>query len=450
LDQLISEESQSLFKSGDLRGAISAYRRLLRFEKDRFERARIYLELTRIYRIMVRMKNARLELLRAFACVGLRVPKNSLTSFVLSFFYRHNHLDPDFTKQSKVDQLSMLAILYEELGLSAYYLRQKLVLLQSIVLSRKPCDEAGISRPQLNWYGGSACVMALIGMRKFSLKLIKRCHRISEELKSPRDLGKALIWKALLYDYNGMPIRSAEMFRHCLDVYGHDLDPFDLRLAALTLSTNYFSRGHFEDALYPLKKMKTWNPCFNFVGKKVSWMDASFWYSLGPSVMLNKEEGVGTILSSFRSILSSDKDDKWLIAQYLGHLLTVERKISLPGFDLEEIVRRFRILEMKASETHFEASFYWISQAYLSFDHARKDPRHVEKFKASLANLKRTPPHPTNQSHYAVLRAGLALITKDIDGFHFWKEKGTELAQKIDNRWALNELQVMRELFNEK
>lgn len=446
-----AEKANQFYKLGELRKAISEYRQALRFEKNQFERSKIYLELTRIYRIMVRMKNARLELMRAFEALGLEWPKNTIYSLVKAYIEKNRlpNLHPNFIQQDKNARVLLLAELYEELGLSAYYLRQNFILIQSTIKSKSICHLLGPSRPLLNWYGGTACVMSLIGFEKKSLEFIKKCHEISEVLNDPKDEGKVLIWKALLYDYNGYPVRSAELFKKCLDDFGSKLDPFDLRLCTVTLSTNYFCRGHFQNALDTLNKLEICNPCFKRKQEK-DFIDIVAWYSVGPSLMLGKNIDIEKIVQNFRSIMSTDKDEKWLLTQFLGHLLTAKRKVGLKFHDMEDLVKRFEILEMTPKKAHFETIFYWIAEAYLRFDQALANRSFIPKFKKSLKSLAKTPRHPTNLSHYAVLKTGLALLENHKKEFIYWSQKAADESRIINNQWALQELSKIKELSHDK
>lgn len=442
--------AHEFYKKGELRKSISQYRLALRFEKDHFERSLIYLELTRIYRILVRMKNARLELMRAFEALGLEWPRNTLYALIKSYLRRNQqaHLHPDCMKRSQQEQSQLLAQLYEELGLSAYYLRQNFILLQATVKSKRICHELGPSMPLLNWYGGTACIMSLSGFEKKSLKLIEKCHEISEILKGPKEHGKVLVWKALLNDYNGYPVRSAEIFHRCIEEFGTDLEPFDLRLCSVTLSTNYFCRGHYQKAIDALNRLQECNPCFQ-QKSEIDNADLAAWYSLGPSIMLEHNVNIEKIIQNFRSILSTDKDEKWLLTQFIGHLLIVKRRAGLNSYNVEDLVRRFEILGMSPTQTHFEASFYWIAEAYLRFDQAQSDITQIKKFKRSLENLAKNPVHPTHKSHYSVLRAGLAQLENKKNNFIFWSQKAANEARIIDNLWALVELKKMKGSFHD-
>jgi len=434
--------AEEFFRQGKVRPAITQYRKALRFEGDAYQRARAYLELARIYRISVRMKNARLELMRCFAEAGLNWPRNSWTSLVSSW------LNPDpmprphpgFAQQSRDTKIRFIAELYEEVGLSAYYLRHIPTLLQAIIRVEDICQELGPSRALINWYGGAACIWSLLGFRKKSLGLIQQCHEVSTQLPYPFNLGKALIWKALLNDYHGQPMRSAELFEECLNEYGADLYPFDLRLAAVTLSINYLTRGHYEKALSALSRLTELYPYFRTQQADDWSFDSVAWYTLAPKVMLGQMENVDKMAQAFRCLLSVDKDEKWLLTQFLGHLLIAARQTGMAAGKAEDLISRFEVLGMSAQRTHLETAFYWIAAAYIRFDFAMNDQAALQRFRASLKMLGKTPEHPTSRAHYEVLRAGLAWLQGRKRAYLRWSGKAADKARLHDNRWALVEL----------
>jgi len=430
------------FRQGKVPLAISQFRTALRFEADAYERAKAYLELARIYRIAVRMKNARLELMRSFEAAGLAWPRNSWASVLASCFHPEpmNKPHPDFERQTRDTKIRFVAELYEEVGLSAYYLRHIPTLLQAIIRVKGICMELGPSRVLLNWYGGAACVCSLIGLRKRSLQLIRHCHDVSTQLSCRTDAGKALVWKALLYDYHGLPVRSAELFEECLREYGADLYPFDLRLAAVTLSVNYLSRGHYEKALSAMSRLTELYPYFKTQEADDWSFDSAAWYTLAPKVMLGQMEDIDKMANAFRSILSVDKDEKWLLTQFLGHLLIAGRQTGMEACKAEDLISRFEVLGMSARSTHLETSFYWIAAAYIRFDFAANDKAALPCFRASLKKLGQVPDHPTPRAHYDVLKAGLAWMEGRGHAYRKWSARAAEKARLHDNAWVFVEL----------
>ncbi len=435
-----------LFRQGEVRLSITQYRKGLRFEIDPLERAKAYLELARIYRISVRMKNARLELTRAFAELGLQWPKNNWTSLLASIVDPEplRARCPSFELQERKAKIRLVAELYEELGLSAYYLRQIPTLLQSILRIRGICQELGPSASLLNWYGGAACIASLLGLRARSLRWIGRCLEVSTQLTEPVDQGKALIWHALLQDYDGHPVRSAELFEQCLARYGADLYPFDLRMTAVTLSINYLARGHYEQALVAMKTLTERYAYFRAQGDDDWRFDSAAWYTLAPKVMLGQMDDVEKMAHAFRSILTVDKDEKWLLAHYLGQLLIAGRKTGLEAGQVEDLISRFEVLDMSARGTHMETAFYWIAAAYSRFDLAVNDRAALPRFRVSLKKLGQTPRHPTARAHFDVLTSALAWLDGRQRVYTRSMERATQTAKLHDNRWALTELNQLQ------
>jgi len=456
---MLSDKVKELYQSGEIGEAITRYRYALRFENDAFERAKIYLDLARIYRIRVRMKNAHLELRRAFETLQLLWPENTWRSVLHSCLTQNSwpKVHPDFERRPLDSKTQMLVELYEEVGLSAYYLRQNWTLVQTMIRGKKPCFDLGPSMPLLNWYGGSSCILALMDLTlqslikvkrveflyKKSMQFIHRCYEIAAQLHPHTGMGKALIWEALLCEYHGDPVRSAELFERCLNEHGKYLDPFDIRLSAITLCVNYLSRGHFKKSLEAMKKQEECNSSFQEAFGGMS-MDDVPWYSLGAKAMLGEIKEIQKPVRLFSSILSADKDEKWLLAHYLGQLLIAGRQTGLNVSQAEDLISRFEVLGMSPRGTHSETGFYWVAEAYMRFSFAVQDRHLIYKFKRSLKRLGQVLPHPTTHSHYAVLKAGLAWLEGKTTVYENWYRRALEEARQIDNQWALLELDHLR------
>jgi hypothetical protein len=248
----------------------------------------------------------------------------------------------------------------------------------------------------------------------------------------------------LLYDYDGQPVRSAELFEQCLAQHGADLYPFDLRLTSVTLSINYLARGHYEQALAAMKRLSELHAYFRAQNDDDWRFDSAAWYTLAPKVMLGQMEDVERMAHAFRSILTVDKDEKWLLAQYLGHLLIAGRKTGMETSQVEDLISRFEVLGMSARGTHVETAFYWIAAAYSRFDLAVTDRAALPKFRASLKRLGQTPRHPTSRTHFDVLTSALAWLEGRERAYAGSMERATQTAQLHDNRWALAELSQLQ------
>jgi hypothetical protein len=206
------------------------------------------------------------------------------------------------------------------------------------------------------------------------------------------------------------------------------------------LSINYLARGHYEKALDALSKLSERYPHSRAQGISDWSFDSSAWHTLAPKVMLGQVEDVDTLVNSFRSILSVDKDEKWLLAQFLGHLLIAGRQMGMAAGKAEDLINRFEILGMSARNTHLEAAFYWIAAAYIRYDFALSDKAALPRFRASLNKLGQIPDHPTLRAHRDVLKAGLAWIQRRERTYRKWSAQAADEARRHDNRWAITEL----------
>ncbi|MCB0413384.1 MAG: hypothetical protein KDD50_03565 [Bdellovibrionales bacterium] len=429
--------------------ALSEYRLALRFEKNKYNRTLIYVELTRLYRVMGKMKNARLELKRAFTEINLQWPQNSLFELIKIYLLakKQDHLNADFKRQSKIDQSIVLADLYEEMGLSAYYLRHKYILLISSLASKDICLKLGPSLPLLNWYGGSSCIFALIGFKTKSQSLIKKTREIANHLNIESCTGKYLIWQALMCDYNSNPVLSAQFFKEALEKYADKLEMFDLRLAVQTLSTNYFSRGHYQEALDVLSYLKhdSFPEAFSLDREE---RYEKNWCSIGPAICLNYSINVSKMVQNFKSVMSADKDEKWELTLFISHLMIGLRYKKILNHTLEDIIKRFEVLNMKPKDTHSESSIYWVIAGYLKYDIAKEHPHKTKEFKKFLKLINSIPYHPTYRSHYNTLLAGYYFLRKNKSRFYQQYEKALKLSQSIENKWSIFELDKMKEEFD--
>ncbi len=427
-----------MLNHGMSRLAAAEHRRVLRTVSDRFVRASIYLELGRLYRVLGRMKNAHLELKRSFAELGLSWPRNSWAATLVAYFRAGSipTLHPDFNKQSQKVRTEFYAELYEEVGLSAYYLQQRHVLVRAIIETRVPCKMIGNSPALLNWYGGGAAVLVLMGLRKKGRALLEKCADVAAALDTPKYYAKHILWRALAEDYQGQPVRSAALFESCMEKYRDELELSDLRMATITLSLNYLSRGHPEKALHALNYFPTVG------GDKDDWsLGSSSWYRLGPEAMLGQTDRLAKARSIFQSILTVDNDEKWRLAQFLGQLLIVERVKGAQQEKVTDLFNRFKVLHMTPHATHLETCFFWVALCYARMELAISSPAWVDDFKKSISDVRQLPNHPTNLAHYSFFQAALAKMQGRTGASRRWMEKSRVLAEGNGNLWVLNEIE---------
>lgn len=433
------EDAQEEFESGNIRKSIALYRAYLRTETDPYKRAKVYLVLSKIYRIQVNMVSAQLELKRAFAELQLVWPQDtfwSLCKYVVGF-----QID-DYLKfttdEPKMQVLEFIAELYVEFGLSAYYLRQKWRMYLASVLSRKICNTNEHSPAKMNWYGGTACLLALLRLPSFATKYMKKCIEIAHSINNPTHMGKAQIWHALMMDYLGYPLDSARIFEEMLKKYGHDLAPGDLRLASITLSMNYLFRGQSHESLEALRAPEKYNACFR--GEDLGGRDSLVWYSIPSRVMIGEKVNPKNQMNVFRYVLSSNNKEKWLLTQFLACLMAADNWTSIFDHqDLEGFMKRFELLGMKPQTTFFEACFYWIVRAY-SKSRYLNTPEQIRDFKKAIMDVKKSPKHPMVYSHYLILETIWASRFESEEVFWQVFKKAEASAKKNKNALGLYHL----------
>ena len=434
------EIARSFFKDGNVLQAIFAYRELLRQNHSRLDSCRIYIELARIYRIQGQMNNAQLEIQRAFKAVQIPWPRNSLFSLVIGFIrQRQVLLDGAILGLNETQTSNLLAELFVELGLSSYYLRQTFRMILCSVYSRRACLRSGDTMAKLNWYGATACVFALLRIRKLASQYVETAKFVSKKINAPESLGKAAIWSALVTDYLGDPIQSAKIFSELIDNFGSQLDANDLRLACVTLSINLLTRGHFREAQTAIEKMGKLQRCFAD-SQSFGRVSSVGWYAIPSHAYLGSPNKILEQTALAKSVLATNNNEKWIVAQFLGCLVIANYWLGVfASEEVDDFVDRFENLGMHPSNTHFEACFYWIGKSY-SLSRRVATPIVTNKLLKSLKDLKSLPLHPTNQSHRLALE--LKTIHQHQPPNQFFKlcRKAEAAAQECNNVWALFEI----------
>ena len=265
-------------KTTRYRESILNYRKALSFEITPLERSQIYLNLCRIYRSLILMKNARLELIRAFKAIKEPYPKNSITSLIASVL---NYLigvirTPRIGSIKKDAEIEHKVALYEEAGLSAYYLRETNPLFQCMFRVRELVCKLGPSIQLLDWYGGKGAVYGIAGLRKKNENINKLMNELVEKIQQPRAFGKALVWKGFAQDYLGNPVQSAKHLATTINKYGKDLDNSEFQTSCTTIACNLNLRGHMEESIQYTELLSERNQ-----GQEKDWSGRSNlnWYS---------------------------------------------------------------------------------------------------------------------------------------------------------------------------
>ena len=141
--------------------------------------------------------------------------------------------------------MQLKVALYEEAGLSTYYLRgSNLLMLQISFRAKKIAAELGPSLEMINWLGATGTLLAIINQRAFSEILLSRGDKIAKDLSLQYPQAKQQMWRALSADYLRKPQMSVRIFEQIISDYKNIVTMSDLRLICITMSCNYVIRGH--------------------------------------------------------------------------------------------------------------------------------------------------------------------------------------------------------------
>jgi tetratricopeptide (TPR) repeat protein len=432
---------------GYARKGIELYRKALKLASTPSERAEVYIRLCRLYRIMIRMENARYELRQAFNTLDIEYPRasagallRSAFSFVASFARRPR---PPSTPDD-LRRLEVSVALYEEAGLSAYYYGEYVPLIQCMMNPRALAFRIGPSKEMVNWFGGSACVLSLLGLHKAADSLLDRADRMSEKLGQRYPIAKALVWRALTLDYAGYPVKSAESFSRLVAEFHTDLQPHDVRLAATTLSVNLMLRGHMAESSRAIESLFV-----SAVDLKSSVFSCTRtfieWYRVPALSFCGRDDELREIINNSKAIFSSLDVETWQVTQFLGGLLIYYYTREDPP--LEEIkisLKRFESLHLSPRATHREACYYWVGKAYILVELFHTGKVSERQARRALAELGRTPPHPSLQAHCLLLTAKLERYKNPDAPIHSSLSQALTLAEEHDNDWVRFEVYALQ------
>jgi len=442
-----SSYSQACLIQGNVRAAIELLREGLKYAASPLEKSFIYLQLCRIYRTMILMKNARMELGRAFAEMGIEMPKNSFfrsVQSVVEFLFYSLRTEKLVTDEKIRRDLQIKVALYEEAGLSAYYFREDRMLMQCTLKSKRLAEQLGDSIQMVNWLGGSGCVWVILGWQSKARQLIDRAISMARGLGEPYAMAKALLWKALYLDYRGLPKESAREFEQVLASQGAKLFPSDLRLAATTLSCNYLIRGQMrasEAVIRNLTDME--HPTCRYFSSGKAYVD---WYRLPAISFLHEASEAKEILKTNSQIAFFRVDEeKWQITQYLGGLLMYHYSLPEKNMaDIQACLKRFELLRLSPQKTYLEASHFWVAKAHLMIDLAFEGKASVNEAERAVRDLCRTLNHPNLRAHALVAKAKCQLLkpNPDMTRLQDYLKKAMVLAEMHENIWV--EYEVLR------
>jgi hypothetical protein len=435
-----SRYSHLCITEGNLRKAAELSREGFSTCTSPLEKAYLHLQLCRIYRMMILMKNAQFELQKAFAEMKMEYPRDSALQALktlISFLFQQWMPMKTVSDEASRKRLQMQVALYEEAGLSGYYFLEYPMMLQCTLKSKAPAFKLGDSIQLVNWLGGSGCVWAVLGWKGQASKLIEESLTIGKKISMPYGISKALLWRALFLNYQGFSKESAIAFGDLLKNHATELSPYDLRLVATTLSCNYLIRGHMKGSEECIRDLAAFDvPRSRYFSCAKAFVD---WYRLPALGFLGEDSEAASTLKNSQVVFHRVDEEKWQITQFLGGLLTYyytlkSRNIS----DIRECLSRFSALKLSSRRTYLEASQIWVAKAHLFIDLAREGSVPLEEAKASVQELSRVQSHPDLRAHWLVAKAKLALLENKIDTGRgdSWSRQAGELAATQENIWV--------------
>lgn len=409
---------------GFFRRSISFHRKSLLQTQSFAKLSFIHLQLCKIYRILIQMKSARYELQLAFQYAQVPFPHNNLPCLflLLSNYFRRITL-------SESEKIQTVA-LYEEAGLSGYYFRHYLTMLQCSLGVRRIALSLGPSLQLLDWYGATACLLAFSGFKDKAESYLEVVDTLSKKNISSY---KAQYWKGLCNDYLGKPFAAEECFIHCLK--DSSITIFDRRLILMTYLLHQSLKGDAKSALKLFKEQQNLFPEDNFQ-LPIQEKNLIEFYSIGLLSLEGNFADSEVIIQKSRAIFAQSHQEKWLIAEFLGQLL-MHYYFKKDYFNVEvfEAYQRFALLELSPRTTPIEATLFWVAKAYLQLKKFEASPCNENKkdFLMALNDLSQTPSHPAIKAHLLLLKSKFSKTST---------EKTQEWAKKYENHWVLKELNV--------
>ncbi len=414
--------------------ALTDLHRRLAGETDPLSRVRIRIETVHLYRQICLMKNARYELVEAFHDVSIRYPANTLRAVrplivdAARLWRGRETVSPE--------ELSLRTTLFEEAGLSAYYLRDFLSMAFCVFGAFLP---AFLSRPSpawAAWAGASACAFGLLKIRW----AVKFLHRVLDKtvaaVGTEEIASRAHLWKALAYEYLGDPANADKGFRNSLP----RSNPTDRRLLTFTLCCNLNLRGHAKEIFDPPLGGAEIFPAG----------DALEWCTLPGLAWLARDVERLDIIRRSRAIFCANNAEAWLIAQYGGNvLLSSYLSGAWDDAELNDCMSRVRMIGLRPWEIHVEASHVLVGEAYIEMTRALREglrPSDRTEFCRALRRLSHSFPHPSLRLHEVLIRATNAVACRDQASLSRWLVQGEAFAERTNNDWARFEILRLRSL----
>lgn len=427
-----SKYAQLSLNSGDCRKAINCYREAIHCAETREDVAYCHLQLCRVYRMMILMQNARAELQLAFLTLNQEPPNDYILSAANQLLKTYfNKLNPEST--------DLLIQLYEETGLSAYYHREKIMLILASLKSKKLANTSDSVESKLNWWGGSACVYATLGLSSVARKYIQVAEELVSQNENARLQSKLSLWRGLMFDYLGQPLEAQKYFEQALEKKA--LSKYDERMTTTTLACNLLLRGKMKESELCLTR-------FQEAPREVSTFSASQtfinWYRIPALSFLGEIETTKEIIGNSRAIFAHSDDEMWQITQFLGGLLIYHYKNqNLDMHEIEDIQLRFSALNLTPKNTYLEASYYWVAKCYLYIELYNKKIISYKQALNSFNDIAKCVRHPTLKTHEQVLHLKLKFNHQENLSFE-QIDNALELARVNNNDWAIFELFNLR------
>lgn len=445
-------------REGHMRRAVEITREALAYAHHPNERALVYLSLSRMYRMMIYMQNARAELRRAFGALDVPYPEAGFFRLMASLGGIFTLISTRRTKKtiasSAFEQRNKILIaLYEEAGLSAYYLHHSSSLLLQISLrARSRVSTVGASLEMVNYLAATATMFAIYRRKYCAHYYLAQSKKVAESLNDPVAMAKYRSWEILSVAYLGDALQSAKCAEDLLTEQKNDLTQYNVRLVCTTLSTNYVIRGKTQLSLRAVDQLFT--PYDNSHPEIFSCSKTFIeWYKIPALSFHGEGAAVEDILVNSRAIFSSTDEEKWQIMLFLGNILIYYYLSSTRDFnEIKNVLDRFHAIGLSSKHTFLEAQHFWIGKAYLFLELFHSHEIDQKEFTKAIGDVKHMIHFETVQSHYLILMGHLYFIKQRYAKARSCVKAATLLAKRIDNDWVLYEAEKLSILllFGEK
>ncbi len=273
-------------------------------------------------------------------------------------------------------------------------------------------QKLGPSLEQINWLGGTICVLTLRRWGWLVPKLKARMSQILAQNPDPVLKAKSLVWLALAEDYAGNSKGSAEIFRSVLDSHRIHLKPADLHMATITLSLNYLVRGKFAESRKAIDEMfsSSEDRSVSLFSQLRPYVE---WSKLGAMSFLQPLNELAPVIQSSKAVFSYTNEEEWALTQYLGHLLLVHYcGGSRDAQQIDEIEERFRVIGLSSKKTFLEANFFWIALSLVRLEQMSRGEVDAARVARLLQETSAIKGHPIRDQFLVVLDQRFSILTK--------------------------------------